>query len=211
VNPVAGQDGSKALVSFHNGKVYPGMNNYFRVVVQQVEAVKLNQLNAYFLPKGKETQPERIQIKYEQSRPPFSVNPPSIGQLVFEVKLEDEAKEVYKFTVHPITAVIMFGGNRHQGSPTNPNVFRSQRGLYAVIEDLDIDARCTVVDYEVIRVAKSGHTHIVTNEGDVFQSETRKLIDLAQPGDRYIFTKTRYRCPGSPEVHYGRTLSFELR
>ena len=209
--PIKGQDESRALISFHNGKVYPQMNNYFRVVVQQSEPVSLSQLSAAFLPKEKEAKPEQIQIKHQQNKPPFFVNPPAIGQLILEVELEGGVKEVYKFTVHPITAVIMFGGNRHHSSPTNFNVFRSQRGLYAVIENLDIDVRCTISSYEIIRITKGHEAVIVANEGAYFQSEARKLIDLAQPGGRYIFTKIRYRCPGATEDQFGRTLSFELR
>lgn len=211
-SPVTGQDESKALVSFHENRVFVGVINSFRVVIQQPEPVSLDQLSAALQTYGEEEEPVPIPLEISQSNYGFSLSPAESGLVKITVTLNDGTKEQYNFWAKPITAVPRIGGcGPKTTKPVKVNILKSQRGLYAQIEGFDICGSCKMVSYEMIHITSGKDAEIVFNAGGNFQQEARRLIGLAKPGDRYIFTKIRYRCPGALTDQFGETLSFELK
>ncbi|WP_187270901.1 GldM family protein [Neolewinella aurantiaca] len=134
------------------------------------------------------------------------------GFVEITVTLEDGTREQYQFNTKPLPAVPRVGNYGPKTTEwVRTIVFKSQQGLYAQIEGFDICAVCKTISYEIIRISTSNDAEIVTNEGGKYEPEARALIDQAQPGNRYIFTKIRYRCPGALVDQVGETLSFELK
>jgi hypothetical protein len=211
-SPVTGQDESKALVSFHNSVVFVGVDNPFRVVIQQPESVGLDQLSAVLLTYDDETEPSPIPLEINERNFGFTIQPREAGIVSITIVLRDGKEERYNFNTRPLTAASKLGGVGAKSAKSIPiNVFKSQRGIYAEIEGFDINAKCEIISYEVIYITAGKDAEIVFNAGGNFQQEARILISLAKPGDRYIFTKIRYRCPGALVDQLGETLSFELK
>jgi len=207
-----GQDESKALVSFHENRVFVSVINPFRVVIQQQELVSLDQLRAVLRTYGKENEPEPIPLTISQHRYGFSLRPATSGIVEVTVTLQDGTNEQYSFRTKPITAVPKIGGFRPKTmTSVRTNVFKCQRGVYAQIEGFDICGSCNMISYEMIYITSGKDAEIVFNVGGNFQLEAKRLIDLGKPGDRYVFTKIRYRCPGALTDQLGETLSFELK
>lgn len=211
-NYLTGQNESKALVSFHENRVFVGVANPFRVVIQQLEPVSLDQLSAVLQTYGEEKEPTPIPLAISQTNYGFSVRSAELGLVEITVTLNDGTKEQYSFRTKPLPAAPRVGnyGPKTTGQ-VKTNVFKSQRGLYAQIEGFDISAKCKVISYELIHITSGKDAEIVFNEGGNFQLKAINLIRAAKPGDRYIFTKIRYRCPGALEDQLGETLSFELK
>jgi hypothetical protein len=211
-NFLSGQDGSKALVSFQENKVFVSVINPFRVVIQQQEPVSLDQLSAVLLTYGDETKPEPIPLEISQDSYGFSLEPGESGIVEITVTLQDGTKERYSFHTKPITAVARVGGLGPKNTmPIRTNILKSQKGLRAPIEGFHICGSCNVLGFEMIYITSGKDAEITTNSGGNWEPETAKIISLAKPGDRYIFTKIRYRCPGALEDQLGETLSFELK
>ena len=211
LNPVAGQDKSKALVSFQENRVFVGINNSFRVVIQQQEPVSLDQLSAFLMPYGEETEPEPIPLEISQNDYGFSLLTNNPGVVEITVTLQDGTKEQYNFRTRPLTARMKIGGyGAGTLEPVRTNVFKSQRGIHTQIKEVEVSGGCNVVSFELIRITSSEDARVIFNSGGSYELEAKRLIMAAQPGDRYIFTKIRYRCPGALVDQMGETLSFEL-
>lgn len=210
--PVKGQDDSIVMISMRNNCALIGVDNLFWVETNQSKPINPDQLTAVLLRNPETQNSEQVPLSIRQVEDHFVVRPLGPGIVEISVQQENENKETFNFNVQPITAVAMFGVRSCTSiNSLSINLFRNQRGLYMVIENLDVPGRCTIISYEVIRITKGSDPRFVMNAGGDFQPEARELIGLAQPGDRYIFTKIRYRCPGALVDQLGNTLSFELK
>ncbi|MFK8160997.1 MAG: GldM family protein [Lewinella sp.] len=208
---VLAQEANRSMVSFRNDRVFVGMTNHFRVVAQQLGPVRLDQLSAVLLTYGEEEEPAPIVLKIEQRGNQFAVHPKQIGTVSITIQLEERI-ERYSFHTKLLDAVSKVG-NWDAGTVGRiPAIaFKAQRGLYALLEGYDICGKCNVISYEVVRVASGLGAEIISNNGGDWEPATAELIKKGQPGDRYIFTKIRYRCPGALVDQLAETLSFELK
>lgn len=63
----------------------------------------------------------------------------------------------------------------------------------------------------MIRIARDGQSTTIENKGAKFEEEAMKYIDLAMPGDVYVFRKIWSRCPGQKQAHELENLIFEIK
>ncbi|WP_169435054.1 GldM family protein [Neolewinella persica] len=208
---VSAQKANRSMVSFRNDQVFVGMTNYFRVVAQQTDPVTLNQLSATLHTYGEIQESDPIPLKVEQDGDRFTIHPEETGIVSIVIQLVDR-QEQYNFHTKQLDAVGKVG---LWGAITEGRIpaiaFKAQPGVYAQVEGYDISAKCNVISYEVIRITSDLKAEIANNEGGRLGLVTATLIKKAQPGDRYIFTKIRYRCPGAQVDQFAETLSFELK
>jgi gliding motility-associated protein GldM len=76
--------------------------------------------------------------------------------------------------------------------------FKAQRGLFAVLEGFDFDAKCEIVGYTLVRVPRRQDPQLEPNKGSAYGASVRGLVDQAKAGDTYYFENVKAKCPGDP-------------
>lgn len=112
-------------------------------------------------------------------------------------------------SVRPLVAVIKFGGAGWRRDSFSVQAAKAQRGLYAEVENQNIDARCPVTGFSLTTVRYTGH-QTMYNEGGSFTAAARAMINRLEPGDLILFRQITYRCPGNVEPAKARDLIFTI-
>jgi hypothetical protein len=210
---VLAQGTSRATVSFNShDTVFIGVNNYFRVAVQGEDSLSLHQLRVSWVPSANINPEDGDVLEIYRSNSGFIVRPTEPGIIDITISLLDGSRENYRYRAKPLTVTARIGGwdFRSQGKILT-NVFKAQAGIYTQIQGFDISGGCNVLGYELIRVPQGKDAEVVVNQGGAWELPAATLIQMAKPGDRYIFTKIRYRCPGAQVDQFAEALSFELK
>jgi len=197
----------KALIAPTNGShLIAGMRNYISVVAQQNEPVSVEQIEAILY-----SDYDSIELEVTKAKDVFTIRPDSAGVVEFKITLKDTV-EVKKFRVKPLIAVGRlgrFGANSKE--KISVGEMKVQMGLIANIECCDIDARCRMLGFEIIKISKYGVAERAVNVGAKFEKAAREIIRKTQPEDLFIFRKIRYRCPGTKAAQRMEDLSFEIK
>ena len=88
--------------------------------------------------------------------------------------------------------------------------FKAQRGLVAVLENFDFDAKCEIMGYRVVRVPRRQDPMPATNRGGPYGGDARGVIDQAKAGDTYYFEDVKAKCPGDASGREINTLVFKI-
>lgn len=195
------------MVSFRNNRVFVGATNFFRVVAQQVGPVQLDQLSATLQTYGEEKEPPLISLEIKQNGNMFTIHPKEIGVVNISIDLVDRT-ERYSFFTKQLDAIAQVGGK--SGGLIPAVVFKAQKGVYMIVVGYDICVGCKVISYEIIRITSDHQAEIAENIGGNWEDAATKLISDAQPGDRYIFDKIVYLCPGNVKSQQAEAMSFEV-
>jgi hypothetical protein len=116
---------------------------------------------------------------------------------VIEIVINDgEIIDTLRHEAVPLPAVIKVGGRRERDDTIKQRVLKAQQGLYAEVENLDINARCPIISYEVTVAQEDGRKSATNSVGN-FSEASRELIGTVEPGDLVLFRHIRYRCPGA--------------
>lgn len=103
------------------------------------------------------------------------------------------AEEVFKVKELPTPNVVLYN---QVGGDMPSKVFKMQKGLEIDAKNLEIDTKFRIVEYTVTYINGSG-LGIFTEpvKGSYFSGKSRELIDLAQPGDIYVFDNIKIKGP----------------
>ncbi len=103
------------------------------------------------------------------------------------------AEEIFKVKELPKPQVVLYN---KEGGEIAAKLFKMQKGLEAITKDMEVPADFRVVEYSVTYVNANG-LGIFTEKvkGSYFTGKSRELIDLAQPGDIFIFNEIRVKGP----------------
>lgn len=115
------------------------------------------------------------------------------------IKIMDVAKNriVASFRIKRIPDPIAKLTNNKRGGTLRPEEMRAQRGLMAILENFDFDARCSITGFTLYhQPAGASSAQKSVNQGGVFRGTTLQLIQQAKPGDSYQFMDIKTRCPG---------------
>ena len=91
-----------------------------------------------------------------------------------------------------------------QGGSMSSGEFKAQRGLFAVLENFDFDAKCEIIGYQLVRVPRRQDPQPATNRGGPYGAEAKSIVDQAKAGDTYYFEDVKAKCPGDAS---GRTIN----
>jgi len=91
-----------------------------------------------------------------------------------------------------------------QGGSMSSGEFKAQRGLFAVLENFDFDAKCEIVGYQLVRVPRRQDPQPAANRGGSYGAEAKTIVDQAKAGDTYYFEDVKAKCPGDAS---GRTIN----
>jgi gliding motility-associated protein GldM len=134
----------------------------------------------------------------------------SVGEAKVNVTAAGQSLGSFNFRVKRIPdPVAKIGASR--GGNIKSNIFKSQKGLYAELENFDFEAKCSIVGYELIYVPKRADAVPSTNGGGNFTDPTQKLVELAKPGDFYQIRNIKGRCPGDDISRDLGTMSFNIQ
>lgn len=170
-----------------------GVDNELDIVYAQDEKIVKEDINATFEHyKSKEKRQLEIIEKYGR----FFIKPDSLGVVTLSVKTRDGIKEKRVKTKSLIAVGKLSRYTANHVGKINSGEFRAQAGIYAAVEGYDIDAKCNILNFEIIRISAENTSSRDMNYGGKFEIQSRKLVALAESGDLYIFRNIRYKCPG---------------
>jgi hypothetical protein len=185
--------------------LYVGIDNRIDIVAQQRKSIQRSQISAFMdIYDHEEKSYQTIRGKDGH----FLLKPDSTGILTLIVNTASGNYEK-KFHVRPIEAVVMFGGIKKSGKMSLGR-FKAQGGVIPVIECCGFDARCDMVEFEVLKINAKGIVFRGKNKGGAFDENIRPIINSAQVGDLYWFRTPLYRCPGSKELQEGQDIAIEI-
>jgi gliding motility-associated protein GldM len=96
------------------------------------------------------------------------------------------------------------------GGTMGAGEFKAQRGLFAVLDNFDFDARCEIQGYRVVRVPRRQDPMPATNRGGPYNAEAKGVIDQAKAGDTYYFEDVKAKCPGDASGREINQLVFKI-
>lgn len=96
------------------------------------------------------------------------------------------------------------------GGVMNSGEFKAQRGLFAVLENFDFDAKCEIVGYQLVRVPRRQDPQMEPNKGGSYNAGAKGLVDQAKAGDTYYFENVKAKCPGDASGRDINQLVFKI-
>ena len=89
--------------------------------------------------------------------------------------------------------------------------FKAQRGVIAALDNFDFDARCNIMGFNLVRVAKRQDPEMAVNRGGTYGGEAKALVNKAKPGDKYFFENVKAKCPGDPAGRKINDMVFNIK
>lgn len=96
------------------------------------------------------------------------------------------------------------------GGVMNSGEFKAQKGLFAVLENFDFDAKCEIIGYQIVRVPRRQDPQVEPNKGGPYNGGARTLVDQAKAGDTYYFENVKAKCPGDASGRDINQLVFKI-
>lgn len=118
------------------------------------------------------------------------------------------AKKVFRAKRVPSPMVRLgnkLGGNISAGQ------FKAQAGINALLDNFDFDLMCQISGFVLTRVKSNGEVEKVSNQGGKFDDPTLALTTRGEPGDHFLFTEVKVRCPGDSSFQAVNSLAFSLQ
>ena len=99
--------------------------------------------------------------------------------------------------ITPLRAICRVG-NKVNGK-LSIHQFTAQFGVVAYMDLDEINGRCVVAKFELLRIGADGTVSKFKNKGGKFEVPAQEIIKKAAVGDLYIFRKIGYYCPQTKE------------
>ncbi|MEO6133207.1 MAG: GldM family protein [Saprospiraceae bacterium] len=96
------------------------------------------------------------------------------------------------------------------GGGMSAGEFKAQKGLFAILENFDFDARCEILGYQLVRVPRRQDPQPATNRGGPYGADARGIVDQAKAGDTYFFEEVKAKCPGDASGRNINQLVFKI-
>ncbi len=97
------------------------------------------------------------------------------------------------------------------GGTLGTGEMKAQRGVLAILDGFDFDARCDIVGYDLVYVPKREDPILSSNPGPSFNAKSAQLIERARPGDAYYFNNVRAKCPGDAASREINSMVFTIK
>ncbi len=101
--------------------------------------------------------------------------------------------------------------SKSRGGGMGSGEFKVQPGVFPVLENFDFDAKCNVVGFRLVRVAKRQDPQFAVNRGGKYSPEAASLVKKATPGDKYFYEDIKCKCPGDPAPRDIGQMVFNIR
>lgn len=121
-----------------------------------------------------------------------NAKPGSTANVIVSAQGAQAAKKAFRIKAIPDPTPRFGSGASKMGN----GEFKAQLGIAAILENFDFDAKCDIVGFNLIRTSKGEDLMEVPNPGSKFGGEGARIVSLAKPGNTYVFTNIRCKCPG---------------
>ncbi|TVR83634.1 MAG: hypothetical protein EA409_02530 [Saprospirales bacterium] len=196
----------KSLISIEGRHLFVNQDNPLTIVAQQCKPVSSDQLSAYI----HTGDAEKRALEITDISGYIFIRPDTIGTVEINISIGDTI-ETKTFRAGPYEAVGLFGSKTaNSDEKFSVGHFRAQRGIIAKVVCCNIDARCKILGFRVIRISNRNLVERSVNIGGSFEEWTREIIDRAQSGDIYIFRQIRCRCSELTEPQRLDDMIFEI-
>ncbi|GJM17612.1 MAG: hypothetical protein DHS20C13_29390 [Thermodesulfobacteriota bacterium] len=207
-----GQNSDKVIVHTETcNDLIAGIDNYISIIAMQDSSLTEEQVSAFLItPDIYLYEKKPIELKIEKINKKFKVHPDSSGVIEFHIKVDGKI-EIETIKAKQLKAVCRLSKYKANSEVKIPIAeFRVQKGINAYIECCGFDARCKVIEFEVIRISSDELPSRTINNGARFDEQAQTLIKLAESKDIYIFRNIYYRCP-STEKQRSEDMIFEIK
>lgn len=103
------------------------------------------------------------------------------------------AEELFKVKELPNPQVVLYN---KEGGQMPAKLFKQQKGLETVTKNMEVEADFRVIEYTVTYINSNGLGIFKEKvKGSYFTGRSRELIELAQPGDIFIFDEISVKGP----------------
>ncbi len=160
------------------------------------------------------------QLKVDGSGAGLSLKPQGGGAYMATVSQQGECtitlsggglpSTPYKFRAKRIPTPVPALGEQRGGIIGN-GVLKAQLGIIPTLEGFDFDAKCQITGFRLVRIAPRQDPQIKPADGGRFGGEVAALLNMAKPGDRYIFEDIKARCPGDQAGRLLNEMSFLVK
>ena len=134
----------------------------------------------------------------------------SPGDASITVSANGQTLGSFPFRVKRIPNPVAQLGNE-SGGQMGSGEFKAQRGIRAILDGFDFDARCDIVGFNMVYVPKREDAVPSNNPGPVYNERSINLRNRARPGDTYYFDNVRAKCPGDPAARKINSMVFTIR
>lgn len=116
----------------------------------------------------------------------------------------------FEYRVKPIPTPIPMLGDLKSGSISKERL-QAYKGIQAVLENFDFDAKCHIVSFEMTRLPKLGDPVVVQNNGGDFGEDALRIIKTTKHNDIYYFDEIRAKCPGDITTRKLNGMMFRIK
>lgn len=141
----------------------------------------------------------------------YTVRTSMVGEATITVSGGKLKPVTFKYRVKRIPDPVLRLGAMFQSGSIPVGTFRAQGGLAAVLENLDIDAKCEMVSYKVIHLRRGQLVAEAENTGARYKPAAQAVIDAAMPGDTYIFDEIKTRCAGDQVTRFMGSVTYVIK
>lgn len=106
--------------------------------------------------------------------------------------------------------VVRLGGTKTDGIVKSGEM-QAQRGLLAMLDNFDFEARCDVQSYTMYYTRARQDPTEVKGNGASFSGPALAAIQAAKPGDQYTFIDVKAKCPGDVAGRQVNGLAFQIK
>ena len=140
-----------------------------------------------------------------------TVNTPTRRNDYAEVNVKAEGLDVSKkFRVKRIPDPIPQLSNS-KGGVMSSGEFKLQNGLFAVLENFDFKAECSIEEFRLVRVPKRTDAKVSVNAGGTFSAKSKALVEQAIPSDKFYFEDIKCKCPGDSRLRDLGLMVFKIK
>ncbi|HOY08285.1 MAG TPA: GldM family protein [Saprospiraceae bacterium] len=177
--------------------LYAGVDNPLSIVVQGVpdEQVRI------------ETQGISLQKQGEHL---YNARITTMGSAAIIVSGGDLPPTNFTFRTKAFPDPGVYLGSK-SGGKMGVGEFRAQYGIYAPILNMDIDANCEMISYQLTRISGTNDPVTRQNIGARYNPEVYKLVEQVTSGDTYIFEDIKVRCPGDVHSRQLGSMVFKIK
>lgn len=101
--------------------------------------------------------------------------------------------------------------SKSSGGTMGNGTFKAQGGVGAFLDNFDFDATCQIQGFTLVYVASRQDPVEVINAGARYNSQSRRLVNQAKPGDIYYFDDVKARCPGDKVGRPINSMVFKIK
>jgi gliding motility-associated protein GldM len=117
----------------------------------------------------------------------------------------------YRVKRIPDPVAIVGGGPTKRGGAMPAGTFRGQKGVAAILENFDFEARCNLQSFELTRQAKRADAVTEKQNGGTYRGRVATLVGMAKAGDTFYIDNIKARCPGDNAGRNIGSLVFKIK